>query len=291
MQDNLKKYIDYRCEQAFGKIKRINVNWLYGFSDFLIKHNVDEKLTRETIEMMLSKENLENMSSAYENFNDTYYYKGNEKNFFNYLELIDSELTPEYFEEALNYVRYNCKESNVIDAFTKYLVVTRFKDVMVDSNIEKMKQDPSEIYTSYCCLGDFKLCRVNTEVWNEETIFFDELHTRKNLTGTKIGSVLLKKVLGDIHKIFPEKDVWSCRVLKTNVGAQRFYERMGGEFTESATGEIVSMESIDSTKKGENIGVIFKKEKLEKISNMEIEKPTLNKDLKTTNDKKNKNIR
>ena len=112
----------------------------------------------------------------------------------------------------------------------------------------------------FCCLGNFDLGTMLCEAETDK-VYFDEVHTRKNLTGTKIGEVMFRKLFKMIHDDFPNKDLYTLRLLKKNEGAKRFYERMGG---------IVYDYGSES-----DFGVVYKKEDLEELSKKIIIPPSL----------------
>ena len=111
-----------------------------------------------------------------------------------------------------------------------------------------------------CCLGDFALSTMLCEAESDK-IYFDELHTRKNLTGTKIGAVLFKGLFKKIHHEFPDRDLYTLRLKKDNEGAKRFYERMGG--------------TVYDYGNESQFGVVYKKENLKELSEKDVAPPTL----------------
>lgn len=273
MDSKMKEYIYSKYKETFRGISRFSITWLENFVDFLINHNVNEEQTKEIIQKLLGPENLENMAKSDFNIAPFIY---NERDFFSYLASIEDELTPEYCEQAYDYILKHASEGNVIDSFIKYLVITRFDDIQVKSDVAKLKENPDGEYMICCCLGDFKICRVSVSIdnANANNIFFDELHTRRNLTGAKVGSVLFQTLFSEIHEHFPNNDLVTRRVRKRNVGGQRFYERMGGTFFDVSTGDVISPSEVDTSAIG-NIGVYYDKEDLLELSQREITRPTL----------------
>lgn len=286
METRVKEHIKAKHAEVFGASRHlVPITWLENFVEFLTAHNVNEEQTKELIERLLSKENLSNMAKS--DFKVSPFIN-NERDFFNYLSSIESELTPEYCEAAYEYVLKNSENGNVIDSFIKYLVITRFDDITVQSNVSELKVRPDRESYIYCCLGDFKICRVNAYINDENyqgNIIFDELHTRRNLTGVKVGSILFQTLFSEVHKHFPDRDLMADRVMKRNVGGIRFYERMGGKFFDLKTGKTVNSSQIDNTSAG-NIGVCYKKEDLLELSRMKIIRPTLDEDKKKIVNKK-----
>ena len=100
------------------------------------------------------------------------------------------------------------------------------------------------------------------------------MHTRKNITGVKLGSIIFQKLFSEVHKYFPDKDLIATRVRKKNVDAQRFYKRMGGNFFDLVSRKFLAPSEIDTTVKGQ-IGVFYDKDDLLELSQREIPRPKL----------------
>ena len=254
-----KKYIEFFKSERLIKVTK---KWFYDFCDILIKQGYSLKEIENIINDMMSEQSLENMSKPgmVQNFSSVQEYLENEKAFFEYLKEKLEESNPEYLEKGLKYAKQETNNAgNFIDAFIKYIVITNFEELSLKSTIPEMSKENST-GTMKCCLGNFKLSKVDCEM-EEDKIYFDELHTRRNLTGTKIGTILFRGLMKEIHDHFPNKDLYANRVRKVNEGAIRFYKRMGGEIFDYGNET--------------QYGVIYRKEKMEELSKEPIIPPTL----------------
>ena len=281
----MEKLIESKYQEAFENKIPIAKEWLYDFMIFFKYHECSEQQLETLLNKLLSKENLKKMQKG--DFLGDNISKKNEKAFFQYLERINDRLTPEYINQGIDYALTNINENNnLIDSFIKYIVATNFQDLNIKSTISNMEEIGDEGKMN-CCLGDFLLCRVETTLWDEQTIAFDNLFTRKNLTGTKVGSVLFKEMMKEVNENFPGKDLFAGTVMQTNTDGLRFYERMGGEFfNPDKPDEIISNREIDNTNK-ENICVIYRQDKLKELSEIPTEPPYIEISQRETQEKAN----
>lgn len=194
----------------------------------LLQQGYTQKQISNILEQIMSNDCMENMSGKgmMKYFGNVQSSIDNEKAFFDYTKSKLDTQHLEYLKKGLQYAVQEAKNvGNFIDAFIKYVVITNFEDLQL-----QYKDQTSEHWEQMlvsCCLGDFALSTMLCEAESDK-IYFDELHTRKNLTGTKIGAVLFKGLFKKIHHEFPDRDLYTLRLKKDNEGAKRFYERMGG---------------------------------------------------------------
>lgn len=261
-----KKYIEFFKSERLIKVSK---EWFYDFCDILIKQGYSLEQIENIIDDMMSEQSLENMSKPgmVQNFSSVQAYLENEKAFFEYVKEKLEKSNPEYLEEGLKYAKQETNNvGNFIDAFIKYIVITNFEDLNLKSTIPDISKENST-GTMKCCLGNFKLSTVYCEM-EEDKIYFDELHTRRNITGTKIGTVLFRGLMKEIHAHFPNKDLYANRVRKVNEGAIRFYKRMGGEVFDYGNET--------------QYGVIYRKEKMKELSEVPTVAPTLKQEEKNS---------
>lgn len=257
--EELIKIIDIKCDK-YGKLK-IYKGWFYDFAEMLFQQGYTKEQITDILNQMLKDAYVENMSKKgmVKYFGNVQYAIDNEKAFFEYIKNKLAKKNKEYLEEGLNYAGQQARNvGNFIDAFIKYVVITNFEDLQLQYKDQTNEHWQSMIVS--CCLGNFSLSTMLCEVETDK-IYFDEVHTRKNLTGIKIGTVLFRKLFKTIHDEFPDKDLYTLRLKRENESARRFYERMGG--------------TIYNYGNESQLGVIYKKEDIEKLSQQSIVPPKL----------------
>lgn len=163
--------------------------------------------------------------------------------FMNYLNCVLDKKGKEYFETAINYSLDNSSESSFLDAFIKFITITNFNDIEfeIGLDINKMlEEDNINNYDGFgfirIYLGGFLLCDISgiSAHQHEEDKFlhFNNLHVRKNLKRTKLGTIIIKKMLDVmIHdEKLSDYSLCSCCVMKNNAEGKRFYEKIGFKF-------------------------------------------------------------
>lgn len=257
--EELKQIIDNKCAEFKGL--KIYTGWFYDFAEMLLQQGYTQKQISNILEQIMSNDCMENMSGKgmMKYFGNVQSSIDNEKAFFDYTKSKLDTQHLEYLKKGLQYAVQEAKNvGNFIDAFIKYVVITNFEDLQL-----QYKDQTSEHWEQMlvsCCLGDFALSTMLCEAESDK-IYFDELHTRKNLTGTKIGAVLFKGLFKKIHHEFPDRDLYTLRLKKDNEGAKRFYERMGG--------------TVYDYGNESQFGVVYKKENLKELSEKDVAPPTL----------------
>jgi len=229
--EEIKRLIDQRYREYFGKDNdyKLAKQWFYDFAEFLSRSGLTEKQIRETTLFMMRDSFLDNMQeikkTGYQ-FSEGRMFLNEENAFFKYLSTISHKMSPEYVLEGIRFAKYDSQDKgNFIDSFIKYIAITNFQDLHVDSEIPNMND--GEIGKILCKLGEFEVARVTVEEL-EESVKFDNLETRYNLEGTKIGSVLFRKLQEDVATYFPGKDLLASNVLESDERAKGFYRAMGG---------------------------------------------------------------
>ena len=228
-------------------------DWCYDFAAFLKGRNFSEQEIEDIIRTMLDERNLYNVDNIE-------YFEGNggtiveddwspenRKSFFEYLESISSETTRQYVLDGIEFAKKDLHiNNNFIDAFIKYIVITNFKDLSVESRIPELKAGTVEYASLFCKLGEFVLA--DLEVYKTEdfignkNIRFDDVSTRINLRSMKLGALLFRKLQGDVAHYFPGYNLYANTVDKENNSARRFYKSIGAEVIEVESEEVEDME-------------------------------------------------
>ncbi len=178
----------------------------------------------------------------------------------------------DYIKNGMQYARENIGDSsNLMDAFLKYIVCTNYQDLQcrtVVGNVGRIRG--GERYE--CVLGDYQFAHVKVEFdTGTDYIEPDMLAARANMTGMKLGKKLLQYVMETVHEQFPDRSMKSTTVMRKNIPAIKLYKSMGGQFY--VGGKPIENPYADTKN---SCTVIFTKEKMEEVSQMEITPPELN---------------
>ena len=177
--------------------------------------------------------------------------------FINYLCKLVETKGLEYFEFGIEYA-LNCNSNqSFLDNFLRFVVITNYndievvEDINVDSVLDQMNDYNSVQGFVRAYLGGFLLCDLSQfsahkdEKWG---LYFDfyNFHSRKNMTRTKIGTLLINKILQ--RMIYDDKlcdfSLGSVWVMKNNSLGKKFYEKLGFRFL-GPSGEIVDYDYYD----------------------------------------------
>lgn len=271
MREADKLIIDKRIEEKYGHVKRFNFKWLYDFCELCERSNVSKEKMNLLIKCLLSDKNLECMEKSKFLLDSK-----QEKAFFEYVYGLKKSDFATYLSNGLKYALENTNEKgNIIDSFIKYVVITNFKDVYINSSLPMLNANNTAEIS--CFIGGLEICHnrnIQIREDNQQQIEFEWLHTRPNLQWIKLGSLLFKEFFKQVHNLFPDKDIIARNVLKSNTNAQRFYVKQGGEIFDVETEKIIKIEDVNCEEKG-NVGVIFSRDKLVKLSEREIIPPQI----------------
>ena len=233
--EEIKRLIDKIYNDYFGEDNDDPVykSWFYDFAEFLKSSHLSDEQIKEIIKLMMDDRTLNNMND-FDMSGENFWELKKEKDFFKYLESISLRITPQYVLDGIKFAKQNLQiNSNFIDAFIKYIIITNFQDIQVDSDIPKMRNlDLQEGHVT-CKLGEFVLADLDVEEKSDEQgkkdIIFDGVSTRMNLRSIKIGALLFRKLQEDVAHYFPGYNLYANRVNKENGGAIRFYQSMGAQ--------------------------------------------------------------
>ena len=273
MREDNKLKIDKKIEEKYGVVKRFNFEWLYDFCELCERNNVSEEKLNLLMKYLLSDKNLEGMEKS--NF---LFDAKQEKAFFEYVCGLKKTDFATYLSNGLKYALENTNEDgNIIDSFIRYIVITNFQDVYINSTLPMLNENNTAEIS--CYMGGLEICHnrnIQIREDNQQQIEFEWFHARPNLRGIKLGSLLFKEFFKQVHDLFPDKDIVARNVQKSNTKAQRFYVKQGGEIFDVETEKIIKIEDVNCEEKG-NVGVFFSRDKLVKLSDREIIPPQIDK--------------
>lgn len=161
--------------------------------------------------------------------------------FFNYLYSLIEKKGTKYFELALLFALNN-NDMSIIDSFIRFIVITNFDDIEIDMNfnIDKLMAKKNDFGAEYgyirAYLGGFLLCDLSSFSYHEldegKYLDFGNLHSRKNMKRTKVGSLLINELIKKVLSTeeLRECSIGSCNVRKDNTGGKKFYEKAGFKF-------------------------------------------------------------
>lgn len=170
-------------------------------------------------------------------------------NFINYLKTKTEEYGIDYIKKAIKYsLTFKEENSNIIDCFIKFIVVTNFDEIELVDNIFPGQKD--EMYIN-AYLGGLELSHCRQMEYNEEKNYVDcfWFHNRRGLTRTKIGSLMMVELFKKIQENFPGASVFSGNVRRLNTSALEFYNKIGFRI-------------IDINPEQSNVSVVIENERL-----------------------------
>ncbi len=284
--------VDEKYEALFkGKVP-FNKKILYKLISYF-DGLIDDNLLDDFVNKLVSEENLLNMREG-SKFMSVSSKDIATKVAFWEIEKVLSTLdklgvTKEPLEELVRYSIDELNGSNVIDRMVRYLILNHnqlFKyysemDDLDDGDIEvKVGLLYGDIPVSSCALA------LSESYFDDDndSIIFDDLLTRKDLRGLKIGERLLKEIFKEMVSKYPERDLVAFRLLAKNIDGQRFYTRLGGELFDLDTGQVLDESLLDAFSEGD-IGVRFTKEVIKKMAREEIVPTTMEDEIKRVSSK------
>ncbi len=284
--------VDEKYEALFkGKVP-FNKKILYKLISYF-DGLIDDNLLDDFVNKLVSEENLLNMREG-SKFMSVSSKDIATKVAFWEIEKVLSTLdklgvTKEPLEELVRYSIDELNGSNVIDRMVRYLILNHnqlFKyysemDDLDDGDIEvKVGLLYGDIPVSSCALA------LSESYFDDDngSIIFDDLLTRKDLRGLKIGERLLKEIFKEMVSKYPERDLVAFRLLAKNIDGQRFYTRFGGELFDLDTGQVLGESLLDAFSEGD-IGVRFTKEVIKKMAREEIVPTTMEDEIKRVSSK------
>lgn len=224
--------------------------WIERITEFISKLDIDENIKQAVMNNLIQRKSLieSGMLRDPEAFSDG---KADmlieECNlFFQYLEYLLNCKGTEYFDIAIRYALTSNPNMSFIDNLIRFIVITNYNDIEVKGTLS----EKGGVFRA--SLGGFFLCDLHGFTPEEDERFggkglhFEQFHSRKNLTHTKVGTLVMRKALESMVKDEKLRDYFlaSGMVRKDNIVGKRFYEKFGFSFL-GPTGEIVSPRSYD----------------------------------------------
>ncbi len=284
--------VDEKYEALFkGKVP-FNKKILYKLISYF-DGLIDDNLLDDFVNKLVSEENLLNMREGSKCMSVSSKDIATKVAFWEIEKVLSTldklGVTKEPLEELVRYSIDELNGSNVIDRMVRYLILNHnqlFKyysemDDLDDGDIEvKVGLLYGDIPVSSCALA------LSESYFDDDngSIIFDDLLTRKDLRGLKIGERLLKEIFKEMVSKYPERDLVAFRLLAKNIDGQRFYTRLGGELFDLDTGQVLDESLLDAFSEGD-IGVRFTKEVIKKMAGEEIVPTTMEDEIKRVSSK------
>ena len=284
--------VDEKYEALFkGKVP-FNKKILYKLISYF-DGLIDDNLLDDFVNKLVSEENLLNMREGSKFLSASSKDIATKVAFWEIEKVLSTldklGVTKEPLEELVRYSIDELNGSNVIDRMVRYLILNHnqlFKyysemDDLDDGDIEvKVGLLYGDIPVSSCALA------LSESYFDDDngSIIFDDLLTRKDLRGLKIGERLLKEIFKEMVSKYPDRDLVAFRLLAKNIDGQRFYTRLGGELFDLDTGQVINESLLDAFSEGD-IGVRFTKEVIKKMAREEIVPTTMEDEIKRVSSK------
>lgn len=202
--------------------------WLNQFFKLIFNSQLTEKemstITSKIITYYSTRNNFDNRKKFI--FSE----ENKEKRFFNYLNSIKEKLAFEYLNEAIDISIINTKETDFIDNFVRYIVLTNLSDIEVSTGLSSEHKGFSAIAS--CTLGEYPLAGLELYV-ADDLVLFCGVEVNQNARRLGIGTRLFEEIMSDIHRLHPGKDLVAYTVFKDNIGAIEFYKSLGADLEES----------------------------------------------------------
>lgn len=207
-----------------SKLPKIN-SWLTELFELLYNNNYSEKQLAILMSQIISYYTKRKNLPIEETFNEEYI----QTRFFLYLNSIKEKLTFDYINDAIATATSKQIDSDFIDNFVKYIIVTNLSDIQVSSGI----QEGDDYIANYalCLLGPYPLAQMEL-ISTDNGIMFDQVKVKESVRRMGIGTALFKGVIKDMHEKRPGEILYANNVLKQNVKAISFYQSLGAEVKE-----------------------------------------------------------
>ena len=245
--------------------EQITELWIDKINEFISKLDINDYLKKQLYNALMSqKELIKSGVITDEIFGTTSFgTKSSEKfynecfSFINYLYKIMETKGLEYFEFGIEYALNNDSNQSFIDNFLRFIVITNYDDIEVieDINVDSILNQINDYNAAQgsvrAYLGGFLLCDLSQFSAHKDEngnlyLDFYNFHSRKNMTRTKIGTLLIRKIL---HRLIYDNklcdfSLGSVWVMKNNSLGKKFYEKLGFRFL-GPSGEFVDYDYYD----------------------------------------------
>ena len=224
--------------------------WINNMIDFIYSLNISNELKEEVYLALNNQYNLIRSGMVTDEIFGTFEFKTNREDkfrkeclsFFEYLYKVLETKGTKYFEIAIRYSLTNNLNISFLDNFIRFVVITNFNDIDiiddidVDSLLDNMNDYDSAEGSIRAYLGGFLICDISQFSAHNNImgnyIDFYNFHSRENMTRTKVGTLLVKKLLYKMLTDEKLKDfsLGSAWIMKNNSLGKKFYEKNGFKF-------------------------------------------------------------
>lgn len=277
MNEQLKSKIDERLSAYTVKIP-LNRDFFYEFFDVLeengYKANLDEVLdiVFQNLNEIVNRDSKEPLR-----FMVNYPIckkRGHELLEFFRAKLSASDDKQSFIDEMFDFVKsQTSSQTSFHSLFVKYLSLKYNDEIVLDVHNADFSVKDEDLVV-FAKLGNFAIGALEAAYYDSVGVTMHEVRTYAGLTSQRIGLMLMQKLFQIVDEKYPaQQDLLVQNVVNKNVGAQRFYERLGGQFY-TPDGEPIKREDItaDYPKKGRT-NVFYDKEAIKKLANAETVKP------------------
>ena len=198
---------------------------LDAFSDFINSLNLSDSEKLYINEQLYSEESVSRMKSG--NYLPDQKSKNQFERFIEYLYTKSSELGDDYISDAIKYaLTYKNHNTNFIDQFIKFILVTNFDEIEIYENIDSVNKDNMWI-SAY--IGGLEVSHNRNITYYPETniVECEWFHNRKGLQRTKLGSLIMAEFFRLVQEKFPGASIRSNNVKRDNLSAIAFYKKIG----------------------------------------------------------------
>lgn len=280
MKKKTKNMIDENLSRI--KIKGLNKDWFYDFFEVLSTCGYLGDFDKVS-EIVFDEQSMHNIipNSSFNQFMmASKEGKKSGKAFLDFLsnkfEKEGAEYAQQFLDEMFEFVsEHKTTETDFCNLCVKYTSLKCSEDIKVThKNEEKFLKHHDEQDVYICAsLGDFDIARAELTTLESlpGNIAFKDLRTTSFLTSQKLGQVVLQDVFRFTRDNFPSYELIGYGIKGSNVGAQRFYSRVGGTFYSMKSFEPVTMENMQKSK--HSFFVLYDSADIEKFSTSETVKP------------------
>lgn len=198
---------------------------LDSFSEFINTLGFTETEKQYINEQLYSEESVSKMKSS--NYLPDQQSIIQFDSFIQYLHTKSSKLGIDYIRDAIRYaLTYKDHNTNFLDQFIKFILVTNFDEIEVYDNIDLVNKDSMWI-SAY--IGGLEVSHNRNVTYHpEENIVECEwFHNRKGLQRTKLGSLIMCNFFKLVLEKFPSASIRSNNVKRDNLSAIAFYKKIG----------------------------------------------------------------
>ena len=235
--------------------------WILQMLKFVCSLNIDEYLKREVATALNNQKDLIKNGTVTDGIYGIHMFTRDKikecNSFFEYLNTLQEGKEKEYFETGINYALTSDSDIGFLDNFLRFIVITNYGDINIVDDLDKnyllknMNDFGADRGSYRAYLGGFLLCDLSQFTTHqqedgEKYLDFYNFHSRKNMTRTKVGTLLIKGFLNKMisDEILNEFSLGSVWVMKNNSQGKKFYEKLGFKFL-GPDGEIVDYHYYD----------------------------------------------